>query len=165
MPTHRRALPLDRALTSTKYIRSKLFQVGATQPVFVDVLTVVPRYESQTVARFPCFEAILGVTKPIQECFVECVHGESTRRFIIAAQYDHDKPVNIALKRLHAAANWRGNILVMKAGRDVLVTGLHGSFESLMVDRAVKRFLETLEDALRDAETYGYMPMVPPTLP
>lgn len=107
----------------------------------MDVLTELPRDENQTITRFPCFETVLGVAKPIHECLVECVHRGVTYNVIIAAQYDPDTQVNRGLKTVYSEANWRGSVLVMKAGYEVLVTGLHGSVDNGMVSKAVRKLV------------------------
>ena len=117
-------------------IRGIVYHLQAYEGRGVTIPTVIPRDESVVQPRFPSFEAILGPEYNLQETWVEITVGKKPQRYLIAAHYDPTLPVNRALKQLVRNVDWRGELIIMRAGFHVLVTDIGTRTQAL---RALKK--------------------------
>lgn len=100
--------------------------------------TVVPATGSTATARFPVFESVMGSKVVTQECEVTVTDLVGERKYLVAAQYDPDAPVNRALKAL-SSADWRGSICVLRVGTRVSFTSVTDHWDRQYARRAVSR--------------------------
>ncbi|KAF7797733.1 hypothetical protein EIP86_008933 [Pleurotus ostreatoroseus] len=162
MPKIRKAPPTDAKKAKPQYINGTLYSAEATHSSSVQVLTDVPREENDRVYRFPCYETVLDTLYANRECRVSIGVTASGKRevFIVVAQYQPNAPVNVALSHVCPGVDWRGSILVMKAGSKFFVTNMRaGDFDKAR--RAVRTFLFRMEDELTNARANNTTPIVP----
>ncbi|KAL1937219.1 hypothetical protein VTO73DRAFT_14446 [Trametes versicolor] len=146
--TFRSACPVTKS--PPRNIRGLYFRATVAQPLPVKIATTIPDVETEFNKRFPSFESILGTRAFIHECLVECVDPTGkAHKFLLAYQEHPDLPPNRALQNLLPDADFRGELVVMRAGMRSLVVGLQGKKHVKLAEEAVRRFL--LEVAARRA--------------
>ncbi|THH31977.1 hypothetical protein EUX98_g2209 [Antrodiella citrinella] len=92
----------------------------------------------------------MGTQDPIQECIVTHFDPNGVAyQVLLAVQYCPSDPINAALRQLYPNTTWRGGVVVMKSGRNVLVTSLTSQSDITFAERAVTKFLEEAEGVLQ----------------
>lgn len=120
-------------------LRGLYFSSAVDEASSVNIATVIPQPESRLVKRFPSIESVLGTGTPIHECLVTVLDHEGTpHRFLVAFKEQQHLPVNPALKKLLPDGDFRGEVVVMRAGARVMVVNLRGSKLVLLAKQAVR---------------------------
>ena len=121
-------------------IQGLVFETNLREHVVAGIYTIIPKEENNDTPCFPCFESVLGTSVPTQECRVDVVdHYGHTRTYLIAAQYDPQCEVNLALKEVTQEADWKGGLCVMRTGERVLVTNFRDYPDKLHALDAVRK--------------------------
>ncbi|KAJ3535934.1 hypothetical protein NM688_g6906 [Phlebia brevispora] len=140
MPTLRR--PVLTSIMETCLIKAITFdEYDSRHSRTLSVPVVIPTAESLLNPRFPCVEALWGPNGTVAETIVEVVQGQKIERFLIVSQYQRDKPVNIALRRLEPTVSWPGRIIVLLSSDKVFVKDLCDADTKCATHEAVRRFL------------------------
>ncbi|KAF7794499.1 hypothetical protein EIP86_005633 [Pleurotus ostreatoroseus] len=143
MSRFRTIIPVNAKKGKPIYLAGILFAASAIRdgPRCVQVLTEMPREENDAVYRYPCYETVLGHRSVVRECRVSSGHADHGRgeTFIVAAMWDQNDPINIGLRNLYPV-DWRGSILVMKAGSNSYVTNMRAG-DYFKAKRALRRYV------------------------
>ncbi|KAH9917210.1 uncharacterized protein B0H18DRAFT_884058, partial [Fomitopsis serialis] len=145
---------------SMRSIRGMIFSSEARVGRGVHVPTITPRNESSAHPRFPSLESVLGPGRNLQETWVDLVGSARAQRFLVAAHYDPALPVNEALRKISPDIEWRGDLIVMRAGTWVFVTDVGA--QALAV-RAVQKYLRKCSEVVATATARG-LPIELPVL-
>ncbi|KAH9885096.1 hypothetical protein C8Q73DRAFT_795990 [Cubamyces lactineus] len=118
------------------------YRANCETPIAIRVTTTIPDVENAFARRFPSFESILGTRAFIHECLVTCFDTAGKgHRFLLAYQECSDLPPNRALLKVFPEAQFRGELVVMRAGKRSLVIALKGKKDAQLAEDAVRRFL------------------------
>lgn len=107
---------------SWRYFQGLYFTESSQEALPIDVVTIFPPIENALSKRFPLFENILGTMQPIHECIVRVQHYH----FLVAYQARPHSLPNQALSSLVPNVEVRGEILVIRSGKTVLVQSMGG---------------------------------------
>ncbi|PIL33623.1 hypothetical protein GSI_04246 [Ganoderma sinense ZZ0214-1] len=120
-------------------LRGLYFSSAVDEASAVNIATVIPRAESRLAKRFPSIESVLGTGTPIHECLVTVSDDQGKPyRFFVAFREQQNLPINPALKKLLPDGDFRGEVVVMRAGARVMVVDLRGAKLALLAKRAVR---------------------------
>ena len=99
-----------------------------------------PTRDCHAIPRYPGFEHILGNEYPFQEAWVT-VHDANgaSHRFLIAAQYSPDLPVNCSLRNVLDATPWQGSLIVMRGGKLFSVVNMGSAAFRERAETAVRK--------------------------
>ncbi|KAI0711250.1 hypothetical protein C8Q76DRAFT_769206 [Earliella scabrosa] len=120
------------------------FTENALEALPVDVITIFPPVENALSKRFPIFEGILGTAQPIHECLVQVQRHGKQYRFLVAYQTRPHSALNQSLSMLAPGVQVRGEILVVRSGKTVLVQAMGGKGALEAATVAVRKFVEEM---------------------
>jgi hypothetical protein len=152
-------------------IEALCFPMTDIVPTTQEVAVLLPK---SVYSRFPVVEALFGTRHRTHDCYV-VVDG---RRFLICYQFNLSLPRNECLNGLYPEFDWHGQLLVMLAGKRVLVKHLKGTRLKYLAMKAVRwsayfswfiilrligfnSFLKNAHTALEEANTNGFTARLP----
>ena len=99
-----------------------------------------PTRDCRAVPRYPGFEHILGNEYSFQEAWVTIHDADGTaHRFLIAAQYSPQLPINRSLQNVLDATPWRGDLIVMRGGSMFSVVNMGNAAFRQQAETAVRK--------------------------
>ena len=119
-----------------KFFKGLLFSRDGDRAASVDIPTLCnPTNDHE---RVPTFAYILGDDAPIHKTWVtyEDNAGRSYK-FLVVVQYRPECDVNVALKAIWPDSEWRGDVVVMRAGQYAFVVDMGGPHFKTLAERAV----------------------------